>query len=605
MQIADLSTLDSWLSGEAFADVKWYGDIVVANASPLQILTATVVCRPSSDPFIRFHPLSWSSVGRIMRLAEHTSESQGGMAARDHAPIDAAELPEHALRISGAVRLVLVINLGSFVAPADADTFRHARGSEPFAAALRELRPQPPFLLDEATTAIERDAYALRIFRSRLLHNHFMPTYRVGWDATMRRHLANHGDDQRWQHWNAKVRLSRNGLVVITLEDTLENVSLVSCAERVLELPPRGQPAQPQDQWSLGMTILSAFLDSIDRQLTIGSGEQMRIVHFTEFANVRHTLRLDRFVIYMLRSVASHGALLSPDVLKREYAPTLASFMEGALVEYDGIRRFPRYAADQAQTLAASDVASWDEELCLFTGESALIYCPLLSHGLAYVGGPLRLDAHAYSAYWAGIARGIEFVVAYHAEVQQFERRTTDLLRQIPGLTRSVNDGNLSPSDIALIEHLAAGLSDIFDSLPEQRSVAVTANAFRADYVQRKFAVLFDKLDVRATLDLVNTNVEQLDFFLSYYNDMRLQWEGQKTNSLGVALGAIVLFMAVSSFLADTFSVIDRLTSPTQSERDIAIRNFGIALVAGLIAAVGLWLLAGRARRLFFRKRHF
>ena len=181
-----------------------------------------------------------------------------------------------------------------------------------------------------------------------------------------------------------------------------------------------------------------------------------------------------------------------------------------------------------------------------------------MGRGLAYVGGPLGLDAHAYSAYWAGIVRGIEHLVAFRAEAQQTERRTTGLLGQIPGLTRKVNDGTLSAEDLALIEHLATGLSDIFDSLPELRSMAVTTNAFRADFVRRKFDVLIRELAVQETLELVNTNVEQLNFFLSYYNDMRLQWQGQRTNSLGIGLGAVVLFMAISSFLADTFNVVDR-----------------------------------------------
>ncbi|HEX5689500.1 MAG TPA: hypothetical protein VFX76_05840, partial [Roseiflexaceae bacterium] len=56
---------------------------------------------------------------------------------------------------------------------------------------------------------------------------------------------------------------------------------------------------------------------------------------------------------------------------------------------------------------------------------------------------------------------------------------------------------------------------------------------------------------------------------------------------LGVILATIVLFMAVSSFLADTFNVAERLVP--QNERDAAIRTFGVNLV---IAVVGLMILA-------------
>jgi hypothetical protein len=512
-----------------------------------------------------------------------------------------ATLPEEALRVTGAARLVLVINLGSFVAAPDADAFRHLRGSEAFAAALRRQRPTAPFGVDEATSAIEQDAYTLRIFRSRLLYNHFFPTYRIAWDSTMRERMARLGctDIAHWQRWTGRIRLTRNGLAVITLEQPFEDIPLVSCTEQILELPAHGQQPATHDQWTIAMSILDAFLEALGRQIILHlSHGADRVIHFTNTTQVKHTLRLDRYVIYALKKVERNGRLLAPNELKRDYAQMLASFMESTLVEWDGQRRFPLYAEKQARALVDGDVSSWEEELCLFTGESALIYFPLVGRGLAYVGGPLGLDAHAYSAYWAGIVRGIEHLVAFRAEAQQTERRTTGLLNQIPGLTRKVNDGALSAEDLALIDHLATGLSDIFDSLPELRSMAVSTNAFRADFVRRKFDVLLRELAVSETLELVNTNVEQLNFFLSYYNDMRLQWEGQRTNSLGIGLGAVVLFMAISSFLADTFNVVDQLYNPT----NLAVRNFGVEIAVGLVGLLILGLMVWRSRKLLMRR---
>ncbi len=512
-------------------------------------------------------------------------------------------LPEAALRVTGTARLVLVINLGSFVVAPDADVFRHLRGSEMFAAALRKLRPSAPFGIDEATSTVEHDAYALRIFRSRLLYNHFFPTYRIAWDSTMRERMLQLGctDIAHWQRWIGRIRLTRNGLAVITLDQPFEDISLITCTEQILELPEHGEQPAAHDQWTIAMSILNAFLDAIDYQIKLPTGEGTgSSVHFTHTTQVKHSLRLDRFVVYAIKKIERDGRLLLPNELKRDYAQTLASFMEGTLVEWDGQRRFSQYGEVPARALVAGDVSSWDEELCLFSGESALIYFPLVGRGLAYVGGQLGLDAHAYSAYWAGIVRGIEHLVAFRAEAQQIERRTTGLLSQIPGLTRKVNDGMLSTEDLALIEHLALGLSDIFDSLPELRSMAVTSNAFRADVVRRKFDVLIRELAVQESLELVNTNVEQLNFFLSYYNDMRLQWQGQRINSLGLGLGAVVLFMAISSFLADTFSVVDRFYNATES--DLASRALGTEVIVGVIGLLILGLMIWRSRKLFTRR---
>jgi hypothetical protein len=508
-------------------------------------------------------------------------------------------LPEEALRVTGAARLVLVINLGSFVVESDADAFRHLRGSEAFAAALRKLRPSAPFGTDEVTSTVEHDAYALRIFRSRLVYNHFFPTYRIAWDNSTRERMLELGctDIAHWQRWTGRIRLTRNGLAVITLDQPFEDISLIACTEQILELPAHGEQPAAHDQWTIAMTILDAFLDALSHQIRLYVDDApSKLIRFTHTTQAKHTVRLDRFVVYALKKIERDGRLLLPQELKRDYAPTLASFMESTLVEIDGQRRFPEYAEEHARALVAGDISSWNEELCLFSGESALIYFPLIRRGLAYVGGPLGLDARAYSAYWAGIVRGIEHLVAFRAEAQQTERRTTGLLGQIPGLTRKVNDGVLTVEDLALIEHLATGLSDIFDSLPELRSMAVSTNAFRADFVRRKFDVLLRELAVQETLELVNTNVEQLNFFLSYYNDMRLQWQGQRTNSLALVLGAIVLFMAISSFLADTFNVVDRLDDPSQNGWVLMAW-----IVIGIVGMVILGLMISRSRKLVNR----
>jgi hypothetical protein len=503
-----------------------------------------------------------------MIVLKQASESVRPMATRPTTSFTTlpAVLPESALRVSGAARLVLVVGLSSFVAEPDADAFRHLRGSEAFAEALRALHPSAPFLFDKETERIEQDAYTLRIFRSRLRYNHFFPTYRVSWDATMRDRMRQVGcsDIDHWQRWSGRIRLTRNGLALITLEQSFEDISLVECVEQILELPAHGDRQAAHDQWTIALSVLEAFLDALGRRITLRLDDGQRVIHFSAPSEPKHSLRLDRYVIYSFRKVERDGRLLAPNDLKREYAQTVAAFMESMLVERDGRRCFPIHAEQPAHSLVGGDVSSWEEELCLFSGESALIYTPLLGE-LAYVGGPLGLDAHAYGAYWAGIVRGIEHMVAFRAEAQQVERRTTSLLSQVPGLTHKVSDGHLSAEDLSVLDHLATGLSDIFDSLPDLRSMAVSTTAFRADFVRRKFDVLLRELAVHDTLELVNTNVEQLNFFLSYYNDMRLQWQGQRTNGLGLWLGATVLFMAVSSFLADTFNVVDRLTNPNQN----------------------------------------
>src|SRR6185295_8264974 len=104
-----------------------------------------------------------------------------------------------------------------------------------------------------------------------------------------------------------RVRLTRNGLAVITLDQPIEDLPLIKCTEQILELPAQGAPQPGQDQWSIGMTILRALLDSIDRRIVLHVHGHEHEIRFTTTAQVRHTLRLDRYVIYTFRRIERDG----------------------------------------------------------------------------------------------------------------------------------------------------------------------------------------------------------------------------------------------------------------------------------------------------------
>jgi hypothetical protein len=70
---------------------------------------------------------------------------------------------------------------------------------------------------------------------------------------------------------------------------------------------------------------------------------------------------------------------------------------------------------------------------------------------------------------------------------------------------------------------------------------------------------------------------------------MRLQRQGQRTNDTNVLISEVVMFMALSSFTADTFQVGDRMGLTTPIE----------IMVVGIILLVLLLLIGtGWIRRL-------
>ena len=68
----------------------------------------------------------------------------------------------------------------------------------------------------------------------------------------------------------------------------------------------------------------------------------------------------------------------------------------------------------------------------------------------------------------------------------------------------------------------------------------------------------------------------------------------------GIVFAAVVLFMAASSFLADTFNVADRLVP--QNERDYTIRLFGVEIVIAAIGFLIFGIMLWQARKLINRR---
>ena len=129
------------------------------------------------------------------------------------------------------------------------------------------------------------------------------------------------------------------------------------------------------------------FPDAIDHQIRLQVGDgTSRIIRFTHTTQVKHTLRLDRFVVYAIKKFERDSRLLLPDEPEARLRPKRWHY---SLELVGGGRWAAALSAVRRGAccaLIASDVSSWDEELCLFSGESALIYYPLVGGGLAYVG---------------------------------------------------------------------------------------------------------------------------------------------------------------------------------------------------------------------------
>ncbi|MBX7221731.1 MAG: hypothetical protein K1Y36_17395 [Blastocatellia bacterium] len=482
---------------------------------------------------------------------------------------------EHTLLASGRLRFVLVLNLSRFLdfSPASEtknqsptqtrEQFNHLRGSPAFLAALRNWKPGIPFVRDLGQDRIEEEGYRLRVFRSRLRETQFLPTYRLEWSTGLLEQLREACPDlpELAHAWTVRIRFTPYGLAVVLLERELKNRSLVEWTEEVLEMQRERclvedmAPSEQQVQWLIARWALVRFLETVGWELKVSGGHQPCCLRFQKSFKTERPLRLDRYVLHLFDTLQGPQGEVSPYDLKTAYKQVLAGLMEGSILIENHQKRFPTYPPVPP---CLEDVSSWEEELCVVTGEAGLVYTPLAHRGIVFFSGMHGRPTESYLDYWEAVVRGFEHVVAFRAETERAQRRTVELLGKIPHLTQRVNDGHIGRSDEAEIASLAGGLSDIFDTLPEQRSMEISAIFFRADAARRKFEILMERLDVPQILGQLNTNVEQLSYFLEYYNDMRLQWQSQRINTLAWRVGVVVLFMASTSFLNDGFQVYDR-----------------------------------------------
>lgn len=496
------------------------------------------------------------------------------------------------LHATGTVTIVMVMNLKRFVArePTQSslrnirfvgssvrfwpqrltpgERFEQVRGSQAYADFLKQLRPTRWFELDQREQQIEFHGHELSTFRRYLIENYFFPTYRLTDTMLLLDQDALQATPElaaQMSDWAFKLRLTRNGLVLVKIERPIHDLPLITLSQLQLESQGLLNPATPSaalpNQWQLSMELVARFVEACNDQFVIpvpaSRGRHSTIAVALTHCYSRTRLPLhDRHTIYQFsRLTGAHGPL---DVCaaRESYGNDIAGLLEQAmLIEEHGIR-YPRYKSGQVAALFATDTASWEEELCLLTPEASFMFYPMGNATTAFMSGSMRTEQqHVYGDYWQSIARGIEHIIALKNEMQLLERDTTWLLEKIPDMTRRTADGYVSHNDRREILNLATGIAMLFKSLPHQRDALVPSSVFRASYATRKFKHLMDQLGIDEIERHIETNVQELNAFLAHFNGIQLQQDAQRTNLFFSTLTIFFSILVIPSFLADLVQI--------------------------------------------------
>lgn len=213
-----------------------------------------------------------------------------------------------------------------------------------------------------------------------------------------------------------------------------------------------------------------------------------------------------------------------------------------------------------------ANLASWSDELCLFTGRTALIL-PSKKwrvHEMAISTVPSATLKVQYVRYWEAIERMIEFVLEVHVLAQLIESNSYRLLGQIADTIEGIRS-DMFKGDIVIEGELKEQMA----RAAHLRRVAALAQSIshaqywgRAEYAVLKANRLFDLLDVPRKIRHIERNIESINSVADHVDELYVADLSEKSNdkakelSIGLtAVSFIVALLVIPSFWADLIQV--------------------------------------------------
>ncbi|MCB0210626.1 MAG: hypothetical protein KDJ52_14905 [Anaerolineae bacterium] len=209
-----------------------------------------------------------------------------------------------------------------------------------------------------------------------------------------------------------------------------------------------------------------------------------------------------------------------------------------------------------------ANLASWNDELCLFTSRTALIM-PSKKwrvHEMAISTVPSATLKVQYARYWHAIERMVEFVLEVDVLAQLLESNSYRLLSQIADTIERIR-ADMFKGDIVI----EGKLKEQMAQAAHLRRVAALAQSIshaqfwgRAEYAVLKADRLFELLDVPRIIQHIERNIESINSVADHVDELYLADLSEKSNdkatilSLGLAaVSFILVLLVIPSFWAD------------------------------------------------------
>jgi hypothetical protein len=348
-----------------------------------------------------------------------------------------------------------------------------------------------------------------------------------------------------------------------------------------------------------------------------------------------HPLR-DRYVIFAFSKfaeAATPDVSLSPEQIQDNpcHCRSVASLLEGVILGQTGKNpSFAKFKERMAREYVRDwDLATWQNELCALTLDNGLVYY-YSDHAFPTtqeISFPDRQVKH--EQYWGSIIRGIEHLMDVRVQAQMMAGETAERLVEAAEFTRQARHPKMELAFDAeqqqldeTIQRFAVNVSHLSRMVAHLRNSSSATALAKADYAVTKFQHWLETSQIDRTLQYADTNLHDMNAFLSHYDNIRLgqeslrlsrsieslQHDSQSTNDMTLLMTAmfsgimtVLSYLSLPSFTADLarrediktiFSFLD------PSEIRVILGWFGVAIffVSFIVTAILLFAAVIRIR---------
>ncbi|MBN2010637.1 hypothetical protein JW960_14925 [candidate division KSB1 bacterium] len=529
---------------------------------------------------------------------------------------------------TGKITIIMVVNLGRFMAFGDVHSrnlFRRLRGTSEYITFLRKMKVDDLFIrLDRNRPGsdpwIETHGYDIGVFRHHLVENWFFPTFELKKDDALLQirpeFKESHLFKQEWNRWDHfKLRLTRNGFIQVKLSRKFENMDLHELNAQLLEFerdgfrhhllavmsrmaPHEQAEIKPILQYTLQWQLAYQVIDLFIRELGSFNFNSYGKITLTMPMDEEKTPIRDKYTIIFFREMGRklNGArqrITTDDIMKDKLAiQSIRSMWDGTLFSdrASNTIHYPEYRDSLMQRVHDDNLSYYRDELSLIGPERAVIFCPQSDQSiyLPFRGGKTKHGVR-YNDYWKCIIRGFEHILALRNELQMVEAYTNREMNKVSRYTHALTTHGISRREIKDVRQLSRRVARLYNILVSIRSVLVVPSTYRASYAVDKFKKLNQVLGMEQIEEHVEKNIQELNFFISHYNNLVIQQNGERLQRYAIGFGVAFAFLGVASLLKDAYELSDVLGANGfwESVREIVSLFWTIKPLAALLS---LWM---------------